>query len=260
MELGLFGKSALITGGSHGIGKAIALALSQEGCRVAFCARDSERLSTLVKEIRESGREALGVTADAIIPADIDKVVQEVAAVWGTVHILVNNVGGGGRWGKPSVEETDETVWRDVYDKNAMAAVRFTRRVIPYMRRQKWGRIVTISSIHGREGGGRPWFTMAKVAEIGLMKSLAMDPTLAGDGITFNTVSPGKIMIPDTGWEAEQKKDGEAFRKMVLENLPQGRMGTPEEVAAIVAFLCSEKASLINGANIAVDGGEGRTY
>jgi 3-oxoacyl-[acyl-carrier protein] reductase len=260
MELSLKDKIALVTGGSHGIGREIAFALADEGCRVAVCARNKDRLTSVADSISLRGHEVLAIPADAQQPQDVERVVREVASAWGAIHILVNNVGGGGRWGQPTIEETKEDVWVAVYNKNAMAAVRFTRLVVPYMRRQKWGRVVTIASIHGREGGGRPWFMMAKSAEISLMKSLSMTAGLAGDGITFNTVSPGRIMIPDTGWEAERNKDPIAFDRMLRETLPQGRMGKPEEVAAVVTFLCSEKAGLVNGANIAVDGGEGRTF
>ena len=179
---------------------------------------------------------------------------------WGTIHILVNNVGGGGRWGSSNVEETSEDVWTDVYNKNAMAAVRFTRLVIPHMRRQKWGRVVTIASRLGKEGGGRPWFNMAKSAEISMMKTLAMTAYLAREGITFNTVAPGSIMIPNTGWETEALADPEAFEKKLDAEFPLGRLGTPEEVADVVAFVCSEKASLLSGACLLVDGGESRSF
>jgi 3-oxoacyl-[acyl-carrier protein] reductase len=260
LNLNLSKKVALITGGSHGIGLAIAQALADEGCNIAICARNNDRLNLAVSRLKEHGVDALGISADVLIPSDIERVVKCVVESWGTIHILVNNVGGGGRWGSPIVEETPEEVWTDVYSKNAMAAVRFTRLVIPYMRKQKWGRVVTIASIYGREGGGRPWFNMAKSAEISLMKTLAMNPDLVRDGITFNSVAPGAIMIPDTGWEEEMKKNPEEFKKMVNSNLPLGRLGTPEEVASVVAFVCSEKASLLNGACIVVDGGESRTF
>ena len=157
-------------------------------------------------------------------------------------------------------EKTPLDVWIDVYNKNALSAVRFTMAAIPFMRKQKWGRVVTISSIQGREGGGRPWFNMAKSAEISLMKTLAMNPALARDGITFNSVAPGAIMISDTGWEKEQKKNPDKFKRMVEGQFPLGRLGTPEEVANVVVFLCSQKASLINGASIPLDGGEGRSF
>jgi len=260
MDLGIRGKYALVTGGSHGIGLAIASALAEEGCNVAICGRNQNRLDQAVTDLEAKGVEAIGVPADVLIKTDIEKVVKTVIDSWKTIHILVNNVGGGGRWGSPSVEETTEQVWIDVYSKNAMAAVRFTRLVIPFMRKQKWGRVVTIASIYGREGGGRPWFNMAKSAEISLMKTLAMNTDLVRDGITFNTVAPGAIMIADTGWEEEMKKDAESFKRMVNANFPLGRLGTPEEVASVVVFLCSEKASLVNGACVAVDGGESHSF
>jgi 3-oxoacyl-[acyl-carrier protein] reductase len=260
VELGLTGKYALVTGGSHGIGRSTALALAGEGCHIAICARNQERVEKTVAELRKAGVESIGVPADVMVPGDIDRVVNEVIATWGTVHILVNNVGGGGRWGSEQVEATPEDVWLDVYNKNALAAVRFTVKVLPWMRQQKWGRVVTVSSIYGREGGGRPWSNMAKSAEISLMKSLAMRHDLARDGVTFNSVAPGGIMIPDTGWEKEQQQDPAAFRERVENQFPRGRLGTPEEVASVVVFLCSEKASLVSGACVPVDGAESRSF
>jgi len=260
MDLGIKGKCALVTGGSHGIGFATACALADEGCYVAICARNEARITQVLGDLKARGVEAIGVSADVLVPADIERVMQALIDSWGTIHILVNNVGGGGRWGSPIVEETPEKVWIDVYNKNAMAAVRFTRLAIPHMRKQKWGRVVTIASIYGREGGGRPWFNMAKSAEISLMKTLAMNPDLARDGITFNSVAPGGIMIPDTGWEEEMKKNPKEFERMVNSSFPLGRLGTSEEVASVVVFVCSEKASLLNGACIVVDGGESRSF
>ena len=172
----------------------------------------------------------------------------------------MNNVGGGGSWGSSVVEETEEQIWLDVYSKNALASVRFTMWAIPYMRKQKWGRVVTISSIYGREGGGRPWFNMAKAAEMGLMKTLALNHDLARDGITFNTVASGAIMVSDTGWAFQKEKDPLEFENMVDRQFPLGRLGIPEEVASVVAFVCSEQASLLTGAVIAVDGGESKSF
>lgn len=260
MKLGLEGKYALVTGGSHGIGKAIALALADEGCHVAICSRSKERINATIEDLRLRNVEFLGIQTDVLSPLDIKTCFNDVIAKWGTIHILINNVGGGGRWGSVVVEDTSEETWIDVYNKNAMAAVRFTMLSIPYMRKQKWGRVVTIASIYGREGGGRPWFNMAKSAEISLMKTLAMTPDLVRDGITFNTVAPGSIMIPDTGWEKEKESNPDKFGKMLRQQFPLGRMGTPEEVADIVTFICSAKASLLNGASIAVDGGESHSF
>jgi 3-oxoacyl-[acyl-carrier protein] reductase len=260
MELGLKNKYALITGGSHGIGRAIALTLASEGVNVAICARKQKLVDEVVAEIKNYGVDALGVSADVTISADVKSVTDAVISKWGTIHILVNNVGGGGRWGSEIVEETPEKTWFEVYDKNVGAAIKFTMWVIPFMRRQKWGRVITITSIYGREGGGRPWFNMAKAAETSMMKTLGLQPYLAREGITFNSVAPGGIMIPNTGWEKEAKENPQKFNELLGKEYPLGRLGTPEEVANVVAFLCSEKASLVNGAAIAVDGGESKSF
>lgn len=260
MDLGIKNKYALVTGGTHGIGKAIAFALADEGCNIAVCSRTPSRVEETEKQLKAKGIDCLAIQADVTIKEDIRRVIDKIIERWGTLHILVNNVGGGGRWGKEDIEVTDEKVWQEVYDKNVTSAIRFTKLVIPYMRKQKWGRIVTITSIYGREAGGRPWFNIAKTAQTVLMKNLSLKKDLVREGITFNSVAPGDIKIPDTGWEQEQKKDPVAFKAMLNEKFPLGRLGEPEEVASVVAFICSEKASLINGASIAVDGSEGWSF
>lgn len=185
------------------------------------------------------------------MPANVEMLGQIVGATqiidaeWGGIDILINNVGGGGRWGLETAEDADDEVWEGVYQKNAAASYQFAMWAIPHMRRQKWGRVITITSIlGGKEGNGRPWFVMAKAAQTALMKSLASQSYLARDGITFNSVAPGLIDVGKPGLGNEE--------------LPLGRMGTPEEVANVVAFLCSPLASLVNGANITVDGGQSR--
>lgn len=260
MELGIAGKCALVTGGSHGIGLAAARELADEGCNVAICARDESRLAEAVHGLKSRGVDAIGVAADVLVATDIERAMKAVIDRWGTIHILVNNVGGGGRWGSPIVEDTAEDVWIDVYNKNALAAVRFTKLAIPHMRKQRWGRVVAVASILGCEGGGRPWFNMAKSAEISMMKTLAMTPYLVRDGITFNTVAPGSIMIPGTAWEKESQADPEAFAEKVERDFPLGRLGTPEEVASAIVFVCSDGARLLNGARIVVDGGESHAF
>ena len=201
----------------------------------------------------------LAVAADLLEADAADRVMDAVEREWGDIQILINNVGGGGRWGKAIIEETELRVWSEVYEKNAMAAIRFTHRALPMMRRAKWGRVVTITSIFGgNEGGGRPWFTMAKAAETALMKSLSRTEYLVRDGITFNCVAPGGIEIQGTGFDDERARDPEGFGWMIDREYPLGRLGTPDEVAAVVVFLCSRQASLVNGANITVDGGQSR--
>jgi 3-oxoacyl-[acyl-carrier protein] reductase len=242
MNLDLKGKNALVTGGSHGIGRTIALTLAQEGCNVAVCARGQENTRKTMNEIKQCGVKALAICYDLTKRAAGAQVVNGLIANWGTVHILINNVGGGGRWGDDLIEQTEEKVWHEVYRKNVATAFQFTTALIPYMKKQQWGRVICVASIFGREGGGRPWFNMAKASQISLMKCLALNPEYRKYNITFNSVAPGPIWI--------EGKEQDKF----------DRYGMPEDVANIVAFLCSEKARWINGACIAIDGGEGRSF
>ncbi|KKM18083.1 hypothetical protein LCGC14_1669310 [marine sediment metagenome] len=261
MNLNLKGKCALVTGGSHGIGLAIALSLAEEGCNVAICARNKAQLQKAEQMILEKGVHVLAISTDAMVFEDVQKACEIIEMAWPKISILINNVGGGGRWGSEDVEDTIEDVWWEVYNKNAMAAVRFTMWALPIMMERKWGRIVTIGSTRGIEAGlmSRPWFTMAKAAEIALMKTMARKSKYARNNITFNTVAPGAIMIPDTGWDIQSKDNPASFKKFKRE-LPLGRLGTPEEVADLVTFLCSEQGSYINGSCIVVDGGESQSF
>ena len=261
VDFKLSNKRALVSGGSHGIGLAIAKDLAKLGVEVAICSRTSERLSSARKEIsRFSKYDVVTLECDAVDPISVSKVASKISKLWGGVDILVNNVGGGGRWGSENIEETAPGVWTDVFNKNALAAALFTREFIPYMREKKWGRVISITSIYGKEGGGRPWFNMAKAGEMALMKSLSLTKYLVRDGITFNSVAPGGIFIQGAGFEEERERDPSGFDRMVDEDYPLGRMGRPEEVANVVTFLCSEMASLVNGASIAVDGGQSRSF
>jgi len=260
MELNLKGKYALVTGGSHGIGRAIALNLAEEGVNVAIFARGEENLNNVVAEIEARGVQAYGVLGDALESDQIKEAFKKVSAHFPRIDILINNVGGGGSWGSEVVEETKEEVWAQVLQKNALAAALFTSLTIPLMKKNKWGRVITVASRYGKEAGGRPWFAMAKSAEISLMKTLSLDKMLVRHGITFNSVAPGAIMIPDTGWDTRAKEDPQGLKNLVDKEFPLGRMGKPEEVASAVVFLCSERASLINGACLSVDGGESKSF
>ena len=260
MDLGLKGKFALVTGGSHGIGRSTAFALAAEGCNVAIIARGKPNIERVVSELEASGVRALGIAADLVDRMELARSFQEVVTQFGGLHVLVNNIGGGGRWGSEDPEETPESVWSEVLDKNLFSALRLTMKALPLMRRQRWGRVVTVTSIYGVEAGGRPWFNIAKASQTVLMKNLARMAKLARSGITFNSVAPGAVMIPDTGWEAEKKRDETKFAEYVDVSFPMGRLGTPEEVANVVTFLCSERASLVNGASILVDGGESHVF
>ena len=238
MNLGLEGKTALVTGGSHGIGLATAQALAREGCDVHIAARTRHRLATALAQFRRWPGDGAAHEFDALDQDSITELI-DILNEDGGVDILVNNVGGGGRWGTTSLQ-TPLEVWAQVHQKNASVALQLTTGLLPAMLERGWGRVVTIASIHGREAGSKPWFMMAKSAEIALMKGLAVDPSLSGRGVTFNTVAPGFISIPG--------KDTEPS------------VGTPEDVASAVVFLCSVPARHINGACLVVDGGEGKAF
>lgn len=255
IDYGIEGKVALVTGGSHGIGQSIAIVLAREGCKVAICARNLLNIVKTSRLIDAEDAERLGLSADVLCKEDIKDVMERIIEVWGSIHILINNVGGGGTWGLPEYEKTGEEVWQEVYDKNTGAAIRFSMLAIPYMIKQEWGRVVTISSTCGLEFNGRPWFVIAKSSEIALIKSLAQEPRYSKKNITFNAICPGPILIPNTGWEKNKEQRKEYEKKAAL-----GRLGTPEEVAEVVCFLCSEQASLVNGTTVVVDGGGGRRF
>ncbi len=259
MELNLKNKVVLVTGGTHGIGRAIAIALVNEGCKVVVCSRSQNRIDETISILRKKCVNCLGIKADVMDRFDIENVMRDIIDEFGTIHILINCVGGGGRWGLDIIEDTKEGVYFEVYEKNAIAAVRFTTLAIPYMRKQKWGRVITITSIYGKEAGGRPWFAMAKTAETAFMKSLSIKHYLAKDNITFNSIAPGAIMIPDTGWEAITKEKIKENNLFLEKDVPIERFGKSEVVADLVTFLFSEKSAFINGTAISIDGGQGHS-
>ncbi|MGB2695198.1 MAG: SDR family oxidoreductase [Dehalococcoidia bacterium] len=246
MDLHLRDRVALITGGSRGIGRAIALGLAEEGCHVAFCARGEERLRETEAELRARGIEALGVVADVTRGEDVERVVAETVARFGRLHILVNNAGG-------STKSDSDDEWESAFRMNILAAARATRAVVPHMRASGGGSIVHIASIWGREAGGGVTYNAMKAAMISHAKQMAL--ALAPD-IRVNSVAPGSTAFPGGSWGRRQEEDPQGMRRFVEENIPMGRFGTPEEIANVVVFLCSDRASWVTGACINVDGGQ----
>ncbi len=258
MNFGLHGKKALVTGGSNGIGRAIALGLSEEGCDVAICSRHPALLEKTVHQLKSKGGQSLGVQGDVTQESTPGRIIEAVVEAWGTIDILINNVGGGGERVEGSVEDALDELWLATYSLNTMAAIRFTMKAIPLMRKRQWGRVVTIASIQGREGTGRPWYAISKSAEITLMKTLARNPDLARDGLTFNSIAPGTVFTEDNDWGKFKRENPEKFTSVIQDKCPMGRAGKPEEIASVVGFVCSEAASFMNGSCLVVDGGESR--
>jgi 3-oxoacyl-[acyl-carrier protein] reductase len=242
----LEGKRAIVTGGSRGIGRAIALRLADEGADVAVCASSSAASAEAVaEEIRAKGRKALGCQADVSNAAQVEALISETLEAFSSIDILVNNAGINRDGLIMRMKEED---WDSVLDVNLKGAFLCTKAVSRSMMKARSGRIVNLSSVVGLMGNaGQVNYSASKAGLLGLTKSSAKE--LGSRGITVNAVCPGFIPTDMTDGMPEQGKAA------LIDLIPLGRLGTTENIAAAVAFLASDDASYITGQSIVVDGG-----
>lgn len=256
MEINLQGKRVIVTGGSRGIGRAIAVAFSAEGARVAICARTPDTLEGVAAQLKPHAQDVIALPVDVSSDAQVKAFVAQVVEAWGGVDILVNNAGQG-RGGNLDTLTTEAIL--DHANILQMGHFRFTQAVVPHMRQQRWGRIIDINALAGTvpTPEGIP-SVINRAACVALSRSLGMN--LAKDNILVNSLNMGWI---DTGqWDRHYREmppgvSREEFDAMVTKVVPLGRYGRPEDVTGMVLFLSSEHASFISAASIDIAGGMG---
>ena len=255
MDLGLSGVPAAVAGASRGLGHAIALELAREGAQVAICSRDEDAIKGAATSIQGStGAEVRPIAADVSNAEGAARFIEEAAEKMEGLQILVTNAGGPP---PGSAEDMADEQWLAAVDLNFLSTVRMTRAALPHLRKKPWGRIVCVTSASVKQPAPNLALSNAvRAAATGFAKTLARE--VAGSGITVNCVMPWHVVTDRlrqlAGASPDANHDDPAFAQMIAEN-PTGRLGQPEELAAVVAFLSSERASFVNGVSLPVDGG-----
>lgn len=252
MELDLRGKVAAITGGSEGIGKAVALCLAELGAKIAICARRVDVLEQTAHEIRDAGAEVETIVADASKAQDMAHFIESTVQRFGRIDILINNAGGTGQW---AFDTVDDDAWRHDIEIKVMAQVRTARAATPHMKKQGGGRIINLNMTGAKQPGAQQFpTTISRAAGLALTKALSRE--MAPFNILVNAVAVGKIKAKSQERRAERNGISvEEHYAQTSKTIPLGRMGEAEEVANVIAFLASDAASYVTGVCINVDGG-----
>ncbi len=257
MELGLEGKTAIVCGASQGLGRACAEELAAEGVNLVICSRDFDRIFQAARSISErAGVEVVPIAADLSMPDSAEKVVNEARKKFGGADILVNNAGGPS---PGTFDDLDDGRWEHAFQLTLMSAVRMSRAVLPYMVSRKWGRIINLASISVKQPiPGLMLSNSLRAAVVGMAKTLSQE--IGSKGVLVNTIATGifhteRLDQIITHRAKNRKVTENEISDSMVSTIPVGRFGQPEELAWLVTFLASEKASYVSGATIQVDGG-----
>ncbi len=255
MELGIKGKLALVTGSGRGIGNVIALGLANEGARIAVVSRSKADLNSLIAKMPGGSKNHIAVVLDLEKEKSPRLLFNKLRKSFGIPEIIVHNLGGTLDIKDPfcSIQQ-----WRRVYRFNFEVAVEINSLIVPYLQKNKWGRVIHISSISAMENHGPVTYCAMKAALTAYTRSFG--GVVAPDGVVVSAVLPGAVFTKGGYWDQVSKSNPKHVKRFLAERQRIGRFGSPEEIGNFVVFLCSELASFNTGSIIPVDGGQGRGY